>query len=65
MPTQYGESVVMRLLSQSSGIPTLDKLGFPPEMLQRFRTLFTQPQGMVLVTGPTSSGKTTTLYSVL
>ena len=65
MPTQYGESVVMRLLSQSSGIPTLDKLGFPPEMLQRFRTLFTQPQGMVLVTGPTGSGKTTTLYSVL
>lgn len=65
MPTQYGESVVMRLLSQGSGIPTLDKLGFPPEMLQRFRTLFTQPQGMVLVTGPTGSGKTTTLYSVL
>ena len=65
MPTQYGESVVMRLLSQSSGIPTLDKLGFPPEMLQRFRTLFTQSQGMVLVTGPTGSGKTTTLYSVL
>lgn len=65
MPTQYGESVVMRLLSQSSGIPNLDRLGFPPEILQRFRTLFTQPQGMVLVTGPTGSGKTTTLYSVL
>ena len=65
MPTQYGESVVMRLLSQSSGIPSLDRLGFPPEILQRFRTLFTQPQGMVLVTGPTGSGKTTTLYSVL
>jgi MSHA biogenesis protein MshE len=65
MPTQYGESVVMRLLSQSGGIPTLDRLGFPPEMLKRFRALFTQPQGMVLVTGPTGSGKTTTLYSVL
>ena len=65
MPTQYGESVVMRLLSQSSGIPSLDKLGFPPEMLLRFRTLFSQPQGLVLVTGPTGSGKTTTLYSVL
>ena len=65
MPTQYGESVVMRLLSQSSGIPSLDRLGFPAEMLQRFRTIFTQPQGMVLVTGPTGSGKTTTLYSVL
>lgn len=65
MPTQYGESVVMRLLSQSSGIPSLDRLGFPPEMLQRFRGIFNQPQGMVLVTGPTGSGKTTTLYSVL
>ena len=65
MPTQYGESVVMRLLSQSGGIPSLDRLGFPAEMLKRFRALFTQPQGMVLVTGPTGSGKTTTLYSVL
>jgi len=65
MPTQYGESVVMRLLSQSSGIPSLDRLGFPPEMLQRFRAIFHQPQGMVLVTGPTGSGKTTTLYSAL
>ena len=65
MPTQYGESVVMRLLSQSSGIPSLDRLGFPPEILQRFRAIFNQPQGMVLVTGPTGSGKTTTLYSVL
>ena len=65
MPTQYGESVVMRLLSQSGGIPSLDRLGFPAEMLKRFRTIFTQPQGMVLVTGPTGSGKTTTLYSVL
>jgi len=65
MPTQYGESVVMRLLSQSGGIPSLDRLGFPVEMLKRFRALFTQPQGMVLVTGPTGSGKTTTLYSVL
>ena len=65
MPTQYGESVVMRLLSQSGGIPSLDRLGFPAEMLKRFRAIFTQPQGMVLVTGPTGSGKTTTLYSVL
>ncbi len=65
MPTQYGESVVMRLLSQDTGIPSLDHLGFPADMLKRFRELFTQPHGMVLVTGPTGSGKTTTLYSVL
>lgn len=65
MPTQYGESVVMRLLCQGDGIPSLDKLGFPPDMLKRFRELFMQPHGMILVTGPTGSGKTTTLYSVL
>ncbi|MBI5752725.1 MAG: Flp pilus assembly complex ATPase component TadA [Hydrogenophilales bacterium] len=65
MPTQHGESVVMRLLSQSSGALGLDRLGFPPDMLKRFRELFSRPHGMVLVTGPTGSGKTTTLYSVL
>ena len=65
MPTQHGESVVMRLLSQSDGALGLDRLGFPPDMLKRFRELFARPQGLVLVTGPTGSGKTTTLYSVL
>jgi len=65
MPTQYGESVVMRLLNQSGGIPTLDKLGMPPEMLAKFRKILHRPNGMVLVTGPTGSGKTTTLYSAL
>ena len=65
MPTQHGESVVMRLLSQSQGALGLDRLGFPPDMLKRFRELFARPQGLVLVTGPTGSGKTTTLYSVL
>ena len=65
MPTQYGESVVMRLLNQSGGIPTLDKLGMPPEMLEKFRKILHRPNGMVLVTGPTGSGKTTTLYSAL
>lgn len=65
MPTQHGESVVMRLLNQSGGILGLDRLGFPPDMLKRFRELFMRPNGMVLVTGPTGSGKTTTLYSVL
>ena len=65
LPTQYGESVVMRLLNQEEGIPSLESLGFPPAMLARFREIFHRAQGMVLVTGPTGSGKTTTLYSVL
>lgn len=65
LPTQYGESVVMRLLNQDEGVPSLEQLGFPPEMLKRFREIFHRSQGMVLVTGPTGSGKTTTLYSVL
>lgn len=65
MPTQHGESVVMRLLNQSGGILTLDKLGMPPEMLEKFRKILHRPNGMVLVTGPTGSGKTTTLYSAL
>ncbi len=65
MPTQYGESVVMRLLNQAGGVLGLDRLGFPAEMLKRFREIFSRPHGMVLVTGPTGSGKTTTLYAVL
>lgn len=65
LPMQYGESVVMRLLNQNSGILTLDKLGMPPEMLKRFREVISRSSGMVLVTGPTGSGKTTTLYAGL
>jgi MSHA biogenesis protein MshE len=65
MPVQYGESVVMRLLNQSSAVLGLDRLGVPPEMLQRLRELLTRSSGMVLVTGPTGSGKTTTLYAAL
>ena len=65
MPIQYGESVVMRLLDQSAGTMRLDELGIPERMLQRFRMLIERPQGMVLVTGPTGSGKTTTLYAAL
>jgi MSHA biogenesis protein MshE len=64
-PTQYGESVVMRLLRQDGGMLGLDKLGMPPEMLKRFREIIRRSSGMVLVTGPTGSGKTTTLYSAL
>ncbi len=65
MPVQYGESVVMRLLDQTSGALDLEHLGMPPEMLHRFRKNFHLPNGMVLVTGPTGSGKTTTLYAAL
>ncbi len=65
MPTQHGESVVMRLLIQNAGGFSLDRLGMPPAMLERFRKLIHRPSGMVLVTGPTGSGKTTTLYAAL
>lgn len=65
MPTQYGESVVMRLLNQSGGILKLDSIGMPPGMLKKFRTILQRPNGLVLVTGPTGSGKTTTLYGAL
>lgn len=65
MPTQYGESVVMRLLNQGGNALNLEHLGMPADMLRRFRTIVKRPNGMVLVTGPTGSGKTTTLYAAL
>ncbi len=65
MPVQYGESVVMRLLDQSAGMLDLEQLGMPSEILTRFRSMIRRPYGMILVTGPTGSGKTTTLYAAL
>ena len=65
MPTQYGESVVMRLLNRNSGLLGLEHLGMPAGMLERFSAMFSRVSGMVLVTGPTGSGKTTTLYAAL
>ncbi len=65
MPVQYGESVAMRLLHQSGGLLGLDRLGMPAEILTRLREIIHRPNGMVLVTGPTGSGKTTTLYAAL
>lgn len=65
MPTQHGESVVMRLLNQGSGILGLDNIGIPADMLAKVREVIHRPSGMVLVTGPTGSGKTTTLYAAL
>ena len=65
MPVQYGESVVMRLLDQTGELLDLGILGMPQDTIERLRRNFHHPHGMVLVTGPTGSGKTTTLYSVL
>jgi MSHA biogenesis protein MshE len=65
MPTTHGESVVMRLLSQSTALLSLEKLGMPATTEARFRRLVERNAGMVLVTGPTGSGKTTTLYAAL
>ena len=65
MPTQHGESVVMRLLNQNTGLLGLDRLNMPPRTLERLRHAVRRPSGMVLVTGPTGSGKTTTLYAAL
>jgi MSHA biogenesis protein MshE len=65
MPVQYGESVVMRLLDHSAGIRPLNKVGMPERYVRLFRNVITRPHGLVLVTGPTGSGKTTTLYGAL
>jgi MSHA biogenesis protein MshE len=65
MPTQFGESVVLRLLPQHGGLLSIERIGMPPAVLTRVRDVITQAQGMLLVTGPTGSGKTTTLYAAL
>ena len=65
LPSQYGESVVMRLLGQGDTVRRLDEIGMPRDMLARFREILGRSSGMVLVTGPTGSGKTTTLYAAL
>ncbi|WP_070963197.1 GspE/PulE family protein [Vibrio sonorensis] len=65
MPVQHGESVVMRLLNQSAGVRRLEESGIPPLLLERLRRQLKRPHGMILVTGPTGSGKTTTLYGAL
>ncbi|MGR8918526.1 MAG: GspE/PulE family protein [Gammaproteobacteria bacterium] len=65
MPVQYGEAVVMRLLDQTAGVRELGELGMPKALLERFRAIVARPHGMIIVTGPTGSGKTTTLYGAL
>jgi type IV pilus assembly protein PilB len=65
LPTIYGEKMVMRLLSQKQRQFTFEALGFRKEDLRRVREGFMRPHGMILATGPTGSGKTTTLYTIL
>ena len=65
VPTVHGESVVMRVLDRSSVRYSLDSMGFSPENLAGFNQLLSRPHGILLITGPTGSGKTTTLYTAL
>ncbi len=64
-PTYYGEKVVMRILDQEKGITRIDEMGFSPENLKMLKEAIQRPYGMILISGPTGSGKTTTLYSIL
>ena len=63
LPTLWGEKIVLRLLDKTKLMLDMTKLGFEPESLERFKRAIAKPYGMVLVTGPTGSGKTNTLYS--
>jgi general secretion pathway protein E len=65
LPSYHGERVVMRILMQSENIPTLEELGFSDEMTDQFRQLLKYSHGMILITGPTGSGKSTTLHAFL
>jgi type IV pilus assembly protein PilB len=65
LPTVHGEKVVMRILDKGQALLTLDELGFLPEVLDRYERCYNKPYGTILVTGPTGSGKSTTLYATL
>jgi type IV pilus assembly protein PilB len=65
LPTVYGEKIVLRILDKSSVLLKLEDLGFMPDNFERFQKAYTKPYGMILVTGPTGSGKSTTLYATL
>lgn len=65
LPTVYGEKLVMRILDKGTALLDLADLGFLPETMARYETVFSKPYGTILVTGPTGSGKSTTLYATL
>ena len=65
LPTAHGENIVLRVLDRGRGIVSLDELGMSPHALAELRRMMERPEGVILVTGPTGSGKTTTLYSIL
>lgn len=65
LPTTFGEKIVMRLLRKSGGVPSLEELGLNGSSLRNLETAMLRPHGIIIVVGPTGSGKTTTLYSVL
>ena len=65
LPTVYGEKIVMRILDKSKALLTLDDQGFLPDVLARYAASYTKPYGTIMVTGPTGSGKSTTLYATL
>ncbi len=65
LPSMHGEKVVIRLLTRGDDVPGLDSLGFEPHQLTAFRSALAVPQGLILITGPTGSGKTNTLYSAI
>lgn len=65
IPTVLGEKVVLRLLDKSKGLIKLEQLGFVPEQLEEFKSIISRSYGIILLTGPTGSGKTTTLYAAL
>lgn len=65
MPTVYGENIVLRIFDTSNAIPELNELGFSKEILEKWEKLITRTHGMILVTGPAGSGRTTTLYASL
>lgn len=65
IPTIYGEKIVLRILDTSAASHDMEQLGFEPHLLKEFKTILSQPHGIIIVTGPTGSGKSTTLYSAL
>ena len=64
-PTIYGENIVLRILDREKSIISLDRMNLPPEVMEKLGILLARPEGILIVTGPTGSGKTTTLYSLL